>query len=303
MAVLLFVKTNGQDGRSAIIRNAEGSVYQYSVPVGPRQAYLWIPPACVHVRGVIISLSNLLERDWLEDPLIRQTATEEGLGIIWVGPGGKGATLTADLAPGGPEALQQMMKDLAQESGYAEIEWAPFIAMGHSANGHFSWKLAAWDPGRTIAAIPIKTIPLPDVDGRIDHFSIDVKGQRAFLAALAKNTIEAVDLKGGRVIQTLPGFAKPQGVQFVGELNKLFVATGVDGALKTLDGGSPGIYRHPQAVPPDSPRHGLGKSRRQPVDGGRYGRHVLRFRTKARLCGRRRRLFERGATSRCRPLY
>jgi hypothetical protein len=154
-AMLLFVRTNGQDNRVG------AGVYQYSVPVGPRRAYLWIPPSCTHVRGVIISLYNLLERDWLEDPLIRQTAAEEGLGIIWVGPGSKGAALTADLAPGGPEVLQQMMKDLAQESGYAEMEWAPFIAMGHSANGHFSWKLATWDPSRTIAAIPIKTIPLP----------------------------------------------------------------------------------------------------------------------------------------------
>jgi len=29
------------------------------------------------------------------------------------------------------------------------------------------------------------------------NFAIDVKGQRAFLAALAKNTIEVVDLKAG----------------------------------------------------------------------------------------------------------
>ena len=82
----------------------------------------------------------------------------------------------------------------------------------------------------------VQTIPLPDIDGRIDHFSIDVKGRRAFLAALTKNTVEVVDLKGGRVIRTLPGFAKPQGVRFVPELNKLFVATGLDGAVKTLDG-------------------------------------------------------------------
>jgi DNA-binding beta-propeller fold protein YncE len=89
------------------------------------------------------------------------------------------------------------------------------------------------------SGVPLKlvqSIPLPDIDGRIDHFSIDVKGRRAFLAALAKNTVEAVDLKAGRVIRTLPGFAKPQGVCFVPELNKLFVATGMDGALKTLDG-------------------------------------------------------------------
>jgi hypothetical protein len=61
----------------------------------------------------------------------------------------------------------------------------------------------------------VQTIPLPEIDGRIDHFSIDVKGRRAFLAALAKNTLEVVDLKAGHVTQTLSGFAKPQGVLFV----------------------------------------------------------------------------------------
>ena len=83
-----------------------------------------------------------------------------------------------------------------------------------------------------------QTIPLPEVDGRIDHFSIDVKGRRAFVAALVKNTIEVVDLKDGRVTRTLPGFAKPQGVLFVPELNKLFVATGAAGAVRILDGTS-----------------------------------------------------------------
>src|ERR1700675_2338560 len=82
----------------------------------------------------------------------------------------------------------------------------------------------------------VQTIPLPEVDGRIDHFAIDVKGRRAFLAALAKNTIEVVDLAAGRVKQTLPGFSKPQGVLFVPKLNKLVIASGADGTVKTLDG-------------------------------------------------------------------
>src|SRR6266850_4371021 len=82
----------------------------------------------------------------------------------------------------------------------------------------------------------VQTIPLPEVDGRIDHFAIDVKGRRAFLAALAKNTIEVVDLRVGRVVRTLAGFAKPQGVLFVPEFNKLFIASGADGSVKTLDG-------------------------------------------------------------------
>ena len=138
-----------------------GTVYQYSVPVGSRQAYLWIPPECKQIRGVIISLNNLLERNWLEDPIIREVAAKEGLGIIWLSGGGKGATLTADMKHGEGEVLLKMLKELADESGYTEIEFAPVIAMGHSANGHFSWNVPNWDTDRTIAAIPIKTVPLP----------------------------------------------------------------------------------------------------------------------------------------------
>jgi DNA-binding beta-propeller fold protein YncE len=97
-----------------------------------------------------------------------------------------------------------------------------------------SFSLALAENGPALKLV--QTIPLPEVDGRIDHFAIDLKGRRAFLAALAKNTIEVVDLRAGRVIYTLPGFAKPQGVLFVPKLNKLFIASGADGSVKTIDG-------------------------------------------------------------------
>lgn len=136
--------------------------YQYSVQVGARQSYLWIPPDCNYVRGVIMSMSNLLERNWLEDPIIRKAAAEEGLGIIWLGGGGREVTLTANLNPGESDKLLEMLKDLSVESGYREIEYAPIISMGHSANGQFSWNVPNWDPERCIAAIPIKTTSLPN---------------------------------------------------------------------------------------------------------------------------------------------
>ncbi len=98
----------------------------------------------------------------------------------------------------------------------------------------FSFSIASAE--NEVALKLVQTIPLPEVDGRIDHFAIDVKGRRAFLAALAKNTIEMVDLRGARVTLTVPGFAKPQGVLFVPKFNKLFVASGADGSVKTLDG-------------------------------------------------------------------
>jgi len=87
-----------------------------------------------------------------------------------------------------------------------------------------------------VALKVVQTIPLTEVDGRIDHFAIDLKGRRAFLAALAKNTIEVVDLRAGHVTNTLRGFARPQGVLFVPKFNKLVVASGADGSVKTLDG-------------------------------------------------------------------
>src|SRR5258705_13952010 len=79
------------------------AVYEYSVAVGERTAYLWIPPQCRHVRGIIMSLSNLTERRWLEDAIIRQAAAEEGLGIIWLGPAlslSKGPVLSLSKEPG-----------------------------------------------------------------------------------------------------------------------------------------------------------------------------------------------------------
>lgn len=146
-------------------RNPVDQIYQYAVPIESRTAYLWIPPDCKQVRGVIISLSNLLERNWLEDPLIRKTASDEGLGIIWIGPGertvNKPQVFTADMKDGAGKLLERMLKDFTKVSGYSEIEFAPIIAMGHSAHGQFAWEVPDWNAARTIAAIPVKTMPLP----------------------------------------------------------------------------------------------------------------------------------------------
>src|SRR5579862_1292848 len=88
----------------------------------------------------------------------------------------------------------------------------------------------------TVPLTPLKTIPLERVAGRIDHMAADVAGQRLFVAALGNNTVEVVDLKAGRDVQSLPGFAEPQGIVYVPELNRLFVANGGDGTCRILDG-------------------------------------------------------------------
>ena len=81
----------------------------------------------------------------------------------------------------------------------------------------------------------VQTIPLPGVEGRFDHFATDAKGRRLFVAALGNNTLEVIDLAAGKRIRSIPGVRKPQGALFLGELNRLGVASGEDGAFKMFD--------------------------------------------------------------------
>jgi DNA-binding beta-propeller fold protein YncE len=83
-----------------------------------------------------------------------------------------------------------------------------------------------------------RTIPLPGVDGRIDHFGIDVDGGRLFVAALGNQTVEVVDFKQGKAIRSLAGIAEPQGIFYLREFKRLCVASAGDGTLRFFDGTS-----------------------------------------------------------------
>jgi DNA-binding beta-propeller fold protein YncE len=84
----------------------------------------------------------------------------------------------------------------------------------------------------------VQTIPLPSVEGRIDHMAVDIKGQRLFIAALGNNTVEVLDLGAGKRIRTITGLHEPQGVGFIPEFNKIFVANAKTGACEAFDGSS-----------------------------------------------------------------
>jgi DNA-binding beta-propeller fold protein YncE len=84
----------------------------------------------------------------------------------------------------------------------------------------------------------VATVPLPNVDGRIDHMAIDVKGQRLFVAALGNNTLEVVDIKNARQIHTISGLREPQGIAYTPNTNRIYVANSGDGSLRIFDAGS-----------------------------------------------------------------
>ena len=79
-------------------------------------------------------------------------------------------------------------------------------------------------------------VPLLGVKGRIDHFGVDVPGQRLFVAAVENHTLEVIDLKAGRRVHTIHDLAEPQGVLYDPSTKHLFVACGLDGITKVFDG-------------------------------------------------------------------
>lgn len=81
-----------------------------------------------------------------------------------------------------------------------------------------------------------KEIPLPEVAGRIDHLSVDVKGQRLFVSALGNGTVEVIDLRAGRVLREIKNLDEPQGVLYEPASKRLFVACGGDGTVRAYSG-------------------------------------------------------------------
>ena len=90
----------------------------------------------------------------------------------------------------------------------------------------------------TNALTLVKTIPLPNVTGRLDHFAIDLKGQRLFMSGLSNNTVEIFDLTAGKRIHTIPGCSKPQGLAFLPAQNHLVIANGISGEVQIVDGST-----------------------------------------------------------------
>src|SRR5258708_12266583 len=91
--------------------------------------------------------------------------------------------------------------------------------------------------GQAVAPFKLlQKIPMPNVKGRLDHFGVDLKGKRLFVAALGddQNTVEVIDLKSGKWVSSIPGQTKPQGLFYSPASKNLFLATPPDATSKLL---------------------------------------------------------------------
>jgi DNA-binding beta-propeller fold protein YncE len=82
----------------------------------------------------------------------------------------------------------------------------------------------------------VQEIPLPGVQGRLDHFTIDAKRKRVIFSGLGNNSVQVVDVFAGRMIHQIDGLAEPQGTLYLAEWDKLFVANSANGRVTVYDG-------------------------------------------------------------------
>jgi hypothetical protein len=71
-------------------------------------------------------------------------------------------------------------------------------------------------PSSTLSSFSlVQTIVIPNVNGRIDHMAIDIKGQRLFVAERGNNSLDFIDLKTAKPIHSISNnelLNEPQGM-------------------------------------------------------------------------------------------
>jgi DNA-binding beta-propeller fold protein YncE len=81
-----------------------------------------------------------------------------------------------------------------------------------------------------------KTISLPGVTGKFDHFALDETGNRLFASAGGANAVVIIDLASDKIVEKLEGLGKPHGLAWIAETGRLFVTDGAKGELDVYAG-------------------------------------------------------------------
>ena len=139
--------------------NSSAAQWQWSIIVrnslenaGESRAFLWIPPTCKKVKGVVVAQNNMEEIMILENPIFRRAMSDLDFAEVWCTPF---FDHLFRFNQGAGDTFAGMMDDLANVSGYSELQHVPVVPMGHSAAASWPYYFAAWNPERTLAAISV----------------------------------------------------------------------------------------------------------------------------------------------------
>ena len=117
------------------------------------RAFLWIPEKCQRVRALVIADQNMQEEQLFAEPEFRKTLADLGFAEIWIVPAMGTTSFRFDQGEG--DVLEKLLKTMADQSGYSEIEFAPLVPTGHSATAGWGWDIAAWNPKRVLCVLSL----------------------------------------------------------------------------------------------------------------------------------------------------
>ncbi len=105
--------------------------------------------------------------------------------------------------------------------------------------------LASFARAKEVAPLQLlDAVPLPGFSGDFDHFAVDEKGGRLFLAGEDHKTVEVFDLKTGRRLKSIAGFGTPHSIIYLPESDHILVADGGKGMLQILRGSDYEVVDH-----------------------------------------------------------
>ncbi|HEV2268063.1 MAG TPA: hypothetical protein VGR92_01280 [Steroidobacteraceae bacterium] len=95
----------------------------------------------------------------------------------------------------------------------------------------------------------LRTVPMPGVQGDFDHFTVDLRHNRLFVATEDHATLEVFNLRSGAHITAISGFGQPHSALFLPASNRLLVTDSDAGAVRVLDASSYKMLKSIPAVP------------------------------------------------------
>src|SRR5256885_3408811 len=109
----------------------------------------------------------------------------------------------------------------------------------------------------------VATMPMPNLEGYLDHMSVDLKGQRLFVPGEYQQTLQIIDLRSGKVLRSITGFGgHPRTAIYLPTSNEIWVDD-ADGSCKVFSGDSYELIRTIELT-------GLGKDPKKTPDNATY---------------------------------
>lgn len=110
---------------------------------------LRLPKGHREVKAILYCHQNMTEEVLFRSRLFTEMMDSLGVAMAFVQSGSQ----NWDVADGCQERFDSIMHTLAKETEHPELERAPIIPFGHSAQATFPWNFAAWNPERTLCII------------------------------------------------------------------------------------------------------------------------------------------------------